>query len=430
MTKAYKRLATVYVAVAFLFVQGCARHATPKVTLEVASNAPGTLASVTHLKGYSATTLRLMLWWADLPEHIPVRHGVDLYRIEYWTTNYDGAPVLASGLVSFPRKEPPAYVLSYQHGTNPTRALTPSRPSLEGVLGSAVFASGGYLFVAPDYVGLGTSKEMHPYFNTKSTVASIVDCLRAAHACCDAMKVKWPDEICLAGFSQGGHATIAVHKELERLNDPALKLIASAPVAPPCNLDTTSFPFALENHGTFYLAYMTNAYCRVYGHPIESMLAAPYAESVPKLFDGVHKPEDIEAALPKNARELFTKEFLDTYDTKQPTWLLTAIAENDVEPWPCKAPMRVYYGSKDMDVSPVEGPNYIAKMTGLGANASVVCVGAYDHNESVVHALPYIRDWFDDFDKLVFNWDPDKALHATPDKSLLVRAVRPAYSPL
>lgn len=386
----------VFVAAAFLFVSGCARHAAPKITPEIASNAPGTLASVTHLKGDSATTLRVLLWWADLPEPVRVRHGVDLYRIEYWTTNYDQSPVLASALFSVPRGAPPTSVVSYQHGTNATRKLTPSRPTLgEGVLGSAVFAGGGYLFVAPDYIGLGTSGEMHPYFNTKSMVASVVDCLRAAHACCDEMDVTWPGSVYLTGFSQGGHATVAVHKELERLNGPDLKLVASAPVAPPCDLDTTSFPFALENHGAIYLAYMANAYCRVYGHPIESLLTAQYAESVPKLFDGEHKPEDFDAALPKDARELFTKEFLDAYDAKQPTWLLTAIAENDIEPWACKAPMRLYYGSKDMDVSPVEEPAMVAKMTGLGDNASVVCVGEYDHNESVVRAIPFIRTWFD-----------------------------------
>ena len=391
------RFAATVLSVAVVFAaSNCARLAKHTVTPPSASDAPGTLASVTHLKGYSAPTLRFLLWWADLPERVCVTHGVDLYRIEYWTTNYDQKPVLASGLFSVPRKAEAKGVVSYQHGTNSTRALTPSKPTLEGVLGSAVFAGGGYLFVAPDYIGLGTSKELHPYFNTASTVASVVDCLRAARTCCGELSIHCPDSVYLTGFSQGGHATVAVHKELERLNDPQLRLVASAPVAPPCDLDTTSFPFALENHGTFYLAYMANAYCRVYGHPIDSLLTAPYAESVPRLFDGEHKPDVFDAALPKDARELFTKEFLEAYDAKQPTWLLTAIAENDVEPWACKAPMRIYYGSKDMDVSPVEEPAMVAQMTGRGGNASVVCVGEYDHNASVLHASPFIVRWFNE----------------------------------
>lgn len=377
-------------------VLGCAGHAKFDPVPPGASNAPGTVVSVKHLESYRAPTLRVMLWWADLPGPVRVRHGVDLYRIEYWTTNYDGQPTVASGLLAAPRNVAPRGVVSYQHGTDPTRSLTPSKPTLgEGVLGSAVFAGGGYLFVAPDYIGLGTSRQMHPYFHTKSTVSSVVDCLRAAEACCEVLKLKWPDSIYLCGFSQGGHATIATHRELERLNDPHLKLVASAPVASPCDLDTTSFPHALDYGGTFYLAYLANAYCRIYGHPAESLLAQPYAETIPRLFDGDHKPEAIEAKLPKTARELFTKEFLDAYDAKQATWLLTAIAYNEVGPWPCKAPMRLYYGTKDNDVSPVEGPAMAAAMAGRGGNASVVCVGEYDHNESVVRAIPFIRQWFD-----------------------------------
>ena len=213
MNTSRKRFAVVAVAAALTIASGCARHAVLNVVPPAASNAPGAVTSVEHLKGYSATTLRLLLWWADLPEAVHVEHGVDLYRIKYWTTNYDDTPVLASGLVSIPRKAAPKGVVSYQHGTNPTRSLAPSKPTLgEGVIGSAVFAGGWYLFVAPDYIGLGASTELHPYFNTKSTVASVVDCLRAARACCDGLKIKWPDSVFLTGFSQGGHATIAVHK--------------------------------------------------------------------------------------------------------------------------------------------------------------------------------------------------------------------------
>ena len=37
---------------------------------------------------------------------------------------------------------------------------------------------------------------------------------------------------------------------------------------------------------------------------------------------------------------MFRKEFLEAYDNKQETWLLTALAENEVFRWTPKAPVR------------------------------------------------------------------------------------------
>ncbi len=125
--------------------------------------APGTVRSVEHIGGYPRMALRFMVWWRGLSEAIPTEYGISMYRVEYWTKGATGEPTYASGLIAFPRHDSLRGVVSYQHGTAVQRAESPSAPNLEnGVLAAAVLAGHGYLLVAPDYLGLGTSVGPHP----------------------------------------------------------------------------------------------------------------------------------------------------------------------------------------------------------------------------------------------------------------------------
>lgn len=345
----------------------------------------------------------MLLWWADLPEPIRIDHGVRMYRLQYWTSRHDGSPTLASGLCAIPRKGALHGVVSYQHGTNTERRMAPSKPTLgEGVLGSAIFAGGGYIFVAPDYIGFGVNEEMHPYLVATPTANAVVDLLKAARAFAARLEIEWPSSIYLVGVSQGGHATMAAHRALEALDDPGLRVVASAPVVGGFDLAGISFPFALQGSSSahsIYLGYMATAYCHMYKYPLNSVIAAPYAEQLPALFDGNHDFEAIRQALPPNPRGLFRKEFLDDYDNGRPTWLLTALAENEVLQWNPKAPIRLYYGECDKDVSPTESPIAAQDLSSRGYDVTAVSVGAYGHDESAYRAVPLIRRWFDELSR-------------------------------
>lgn len=85
-------------------------------------------------------------------------YAVDAFRLEYLTTDAEGAEVLASGLVGVPVKTAGARspVLGYQHATLFRDAEAPSNNAVPAEL-AVVFASLGFVVVAPDYVGYGTS---------------------------------------------------------------------------------------------------------------------------------------------------------------------------------------------------------------------------------------------------------------------------------
>ena len=63
---------------------------------------------------------------AEFPGDISVKQDVELFRVTYWTV-FKGNPTKASGLLGIPQNVSlPKGVMIYLHGTNNTRALSPS----------------------------------------------------------------------------------------------------------------------------------------------------------------------------------------------------------------------------------------------------------------------------------------------------------------
>jgi hypothetical protein len=359
---------------------------------------PGDLVAVARIGKYPAFAARYILDTVRLPDPIEVTHGITLYRVSYRTTNYDGSVVVASGLVALPDGSDFRGLLVYHHGTNAERHTAPSQPGLgEGLLVAAAVAGAGNILVAPDYIGLGESHALHPYMHARTASSTSIDLLRAARALIEHWQVRWPASLYLLGFSQAGHATFAVQRDLEKLHDPRFEVRASAPIAGPFHLREVSFPQALsgktKSHA-FYLAYVANSYARIYGRPLKSILAAPYLEQVPVYFDGDHTTEEISAALPGDPRRLFNSQFLDAYDRGESHWFLDAIAENNVDAWAPVAPIRIYYGDDDVDVLPEEARRAAAEMKGRSADVTAISVGRCDHNASVLRAIPQALRWF------------------------------------
>ena len=361
---------------------------------------PGSLYSIEPVGGYPTYVLRALVWWQGLAQKLPVVNGVSLYRLRYWTSGPDGKATVASGLVALPRVARLRGVVSFQHGTASERVSAPSTPDPQnGVLAAAAFAGRGYLLVAPDYVGLGTSDATHPYLHAATEASAVIDLLHAARGVVTAAGLAWPHALLLVGFSQGGHATLATQRALEATPTEGFLVRAAAPIAGPFDLAGFSFPDALKGRAesaSLYLAYLTNAYAIIYAESLSSALREPYAQKVPWLFDGMHDGASIIAALPRNPREMFRDDFLQSFANGQHNWLRDRLVENGLSDWTPRAPIRLYYGDLDLDVSPKEAALEAERLRARGGNARAVSVGAYNHDQSVLEAVPYIVKWFDE----------------------------------
>ena len=238
------------------------------------THARGTVERVEFLRSYSALRLRVMIRLARLPERLPIKHGIDLYRVSYWTEHL-GRPEIASGLYALPRGRAPMATVTWMNGTNPTRSEAPSSGGLIGILIAAAFAGSGFLLLAPDYLGLGVSPTYHPYMYAPTTETACVDFMEAAQAVSLGLGVAWQSTMMLVGFSQGGFSTAVVQRALESTPRSGIDVRAAAGLASPLNPADVTVPFAFEGTSTahsMYLAFLAHSYARIYEKPLDTLL--------------------------------------------------------------------------------------------------------------------------------------------------------------
>jgi pimeloyl-ACP methyl ester carboxylesterase len=363
-------------------------------------SSPGTLVSAESVGEFSRLMLQLLIARANSPYPIPNSHAIHLYRLRYWTTYPDGRAVIASGLVALPKDSASHGTVVYLHGTNTYRPASPSAPSLvEGIPVSAVFAGGGYTLVAPDYIGLGTSTEPHPYLHTEATVNATLDLLTSAQTFIDGKTaIGWNPSLYIVGFSQGGHSAVAVHRALEQANRPAWNVVADAAIAGPYNMSDVGIPYAFEGHSggsSLYLAYMAYAYSNAYGYPLDQLLLPQYAALVPTLYTGATTLAAVMAALPADPKAMFLPSVVTDFNAKR-GWFYERAAENNVYDWVPRAPVRLYYGELDVDVTPENSRFTLAWMAERNiTTVEGVSVGQQDHSGTLLHAIGQVRAWFD-----------------------------------
>ncbi len=351
---------------------------------------------------------------------LEVDQDVLAHQITYWSTDADGEWVELSALVAYPTAVgDPLPVLSYQHGTLTARDTAPSwvtaGPSSivdhpEGGL-ALILAASGYLVVAPDYVGLGVSETFHPYLHAETEASAVVDALRASREFAAEHDVELSDQLFLTGLSQGGHATMAAHRALER-DDTGFEVTASAPVAGPYRLSGSAVDGILadrESPHPYQAAYLLLAYNRTYGlYPTDSELfVEEVADTLPTLFDGAELPEAIDRAMvpadappPKAVRDSVAEWLLEEMAADEEHPLRVALRENDVDDWSPRAPIRLYHCRGDQDVPFEIAEHALETLEDNGADVELIepqgAAGA-DHQGCFPPSLSDMGAWFAKF---------------------------------
>jgi hypothetical protein len=342
----------------------------------------GTTVSVTPLGHLSVAELL-----ARSPfEPSRARYGVDAYRLLYRTVDAHGRPTTASGLVVLPDGGPRRLsTVVYEHGTQVARDGVASVDDSVERTAVQLFASAGYLAVAPDYLGLGTGPGHHPYMDVASEVTASVDMLRAADGFA-ASRHRPPDHsLRITGFSQGGQATMGLAEAVQRGAAGRWRVVGDGPG----EVDPVS--------GEVYVAYWTvsmNRLHHIYNSPSE-VFQAPYDTVVERLFDGGTSDEDIVAALPGSPAQLLTPRYLQRL--KHPAGgLLVALRENDGTcRWHPRVAVRLFASTGDRDVPIANARVCRAQLARHGDDdVTITDVGDADHTGSVFRSMPLVLDWF------------------------------------
>lgn len=283
-----------------------------------------------------------------------VKHGVMIYKITYHTA-FKGELKTASGLVCVPAGNGTYPLISYQNGTNTLHSNAPSvNPDYELYLLLEFVASTGFVVAIPDYLGFGETDDMfHPYLDRESTVKSVMDMMRATREMVNHyLDVKLNDDLYLAGYSQGGWATMHLQKEIEEKYLMEFNLKASACGAGPYDLKTVNeYITGLSTYPMpYFFGYMFNSYVKLgdVSTPAADVFKAPYAAKITTLYDGTKSGEQINAELATKVADLFTTGYLSGYDTdtKYAT-IMTTLEKNSVTAWKTRIPTLIIHGMAD-----------------------------------------------------------------------------------
>ncbi|MFA5819381.1 MAG: lipase family protein [Bacteroidales bacterium] len=356
--------------------------------------------SVTYTKTYITNLINTVS--GSLPEvnilKPLVTGDINIYRMVYKTT-VNGHQINASGLVCVPAIPGDYPVLSFQNGTNTVNAYAPSEFAINySYQFVEIIASMGYIVVIADYPGFGESAQVpHPYLVKEPTVRSLVDMLYAVKELTNSELpgITLKNEYSLLGYSQGGWATLALHKALELGYKDEFNLKGSACGAGPYDLflllqgmvNVTTYPMPV------YLGYILNAYKAYdqFTNPVSDIFNEPYASRLSSLYTGLLTSDQINSQLTSSIPGLITPDFLSGFTTS-PKYasVRDALNNNSVSAWHSYKPLLLIHGGKDTQVNPVSTENMYTQMIQAGTSPDLckkVIVPGVDHGDGVVPCM-------------------------------------------
>ncbi|MCF2446567.1 lipase family protein [Dyadobacter sp. CY345] len=313
-----------------------------------------------------------------------VKNSVKVYKLTYTTKTLDGKPIQASGIVLYSENFTDSLsVLSFQHGTITTQDEAPSNYKPVGNAEAFVAATAaaslakGYFIVMPDYLGFGESKTIqHPYQHKASLAWASLDMLRAANEFAGQYSLKLKKKIQLAGYSEGGYATMALHQEIETNASSEFPVLKSYPAAGPHDMvstakwvvsQTTDMPAAAAS----YYLWVLLTYNQIYGinAPLTDMITPVNAA---KVAAAVAAGNPLAAEIDLNPSKLYTADFISGIKNSTNTKFIAALKANDVYDWKPRAPVQLFHSEGDDFVPFLNATIAEKKLQENGASATLI----------------------------------------------------------
>ena len=362
----------------------------------------GRVLSIYSSNTLSTATLTFLFNLGGVP--VTPQYNVRLYKIDYETITPLGARTMASGALLLPENVGhPLPLVSYQHGTITQTNQAPSSMNLSNeVTVGIAFATTGYAAAVPDYLGLGDSPGLHPYHHARSEATACVDLLRAVRTFCATNGFPLTNRLFLCGYSQGGHATMALCRELETFHTNEFSVTACAPMAGAYDLSgvtTTNFLSGSAQPNPYYFLYLLAAFEGVYhfAPSLAQILAPPYDTTLPPLLNGNSTSAQLNGALPADPVQILKPEYLAAFRANPRHPLRLALEDNDVYRWRPRSPMELYHCAADRDVIIANSQVALAFFQSVGATQVQLIDPAptADHSGCSEPSLFQAKAWFD-----------------------------------
>ena len=239
-----------------------------------------------------------------------------MYDIEYETvgganeaTTASAALLVPTGLGANCTGSRP--IVLYAHGTTTDRAFSMANmQNTETLFLAALFASKGYIVVAPNYAGYDTSTlSYHPYLIADQQSKDMIDALTAARTAlplASATLTKDNGQLFITGYSQGGFVAMATHRAMQAAG---MTVTAAAPMSGPYALAAfvdAVFYGEVNGDATVSSAMLLTAYQKAYGNIYanpEDVFSDQYAGGIDSLLPSTTPRSQLYAqgALPEYA---------------------------------------------------------------------------------------------------------------------------------
>ncbi len=294
---------------------------------------------------------------------------VRVQSLNFSTIGVNGESANSSGVLLVPAGAcaNQAYpLIAYDRGTEVSKPRTlASATDKETFSLAAFFAAQGYAVVAPDYLGYAKSTyAFHPYLHADSEASTTIDAIRAARAAAATQGVGFNGRVMLSGYSQGGHASAATQRAIERDLAGEINVVAAAHLAGPYNVSGSfKLPNAIAGY-QFFVPMIVTSWQKIYGNvysDVNQVFKAPYASYIESLLPSPtytfttlvtsgQLPAD---PTPNQARDaLFQPAFLADVASNPNSGLYQDALKNDLLAWTPKARTLLCGGAGDPTVPP------------------------------------------------------------------------------
>jgi alpha-beta hydrolase superfamily lysophospholipase len=245
----------------------------------------------------------------------------------------------------------------------------------------------GWVVVATDYVGLGTTGP-NQYLIAQSEVRDVVNAIRAARQIPEARAssryVTW-------GHSQGGHSSVWTG-HLGRDYAPELDLLGVAAAAPALNLPEIASAQWDTAVGWVIGSDLIESWPTYYQNlPVDPILTEQGQDASQRLAAECINESGLEALV----REKLGQQFFSSNPTNNTAWA-RALNEQTPPPLPASIPMFMAQGTADEVVLPWPNAMIQEKWCAAGSDITVLWMGDINHQDAALTAGPAAVDWIAD----------------------------------
>ena len=313
--------------------------------------------------------------------------------IIYKTKNKFGEQTLASGLVAYQHDvvETPTPIF-FMHATPRTKIDAPSHGSFESKFFICNALSRQTVVIAPDYVGLGFGLDDHPYMVKDITISASMDFFRVAKSWLEKQNQLVKSEMILAGYSQGGHAALAIHEHIERI-EKDIKVKHTFSMSGPTNLSGNMLQNILEEEPnkdtSFFTAVSLSSFQRHYGHVYTSYPFRAEFDQIEELARNIDR-KGLNKYTPNDPRDLLTPVYFDDISHNLNHPFRKRLEENNINAWKAQSPITLTYSAVDTTIPAKDTKDFYQKMKALNNDVEIVRVSEYlPHTINFLKSVKY-----------------------------------------